>query len=53
MYIFKRKEYKYNMEKRTSKDVVVGAKFGRWTVLELDVKNPNTKAKNPPRFVLC
>lgn len=41
------------MEKKTSKDIVVGAKFGRWTILETNVKNPNSKAKNPPRTALC
>ena len=41
------------MEKKTSKDIVVGAKFGRWTILEINVKNPNSKAKNPPRTALC
>lgn len=41
------------MNKLTSKDVVPGAKFGRWTVLKINVKNPNSKAKNPPRTALC
>lgn len=41
------------MKTRTSKDIVVGAHFGRWTVLEVGVKNPNSKAKNPPRMALC
>lgn len=41
------------MQKRSAKDVVVGAKFNRWTVLEIDVKNPNSKAKKPPKMALC
>ena len=40
-------------KKRTSADVVVGAKFGRWTVLEVNVKNPESKAKKVPRQALC
>lgn len=39
--------------KKTSKDIIKGAKFGRWTVLETNVKNPNSKAKNPPRTAFC
>lgn len=30
-----------------------GAKFGRWTVLEINVTNPNSKAKKPPKCALC
>lgn len=41
------------MEKRTSKDIKVGAQFNRWTVLEVDVINPESKAKNPPRMAYC
>lgn len=41
------------MNKKTSKDVIVGAQFGRWTVLEVNTKNPASKAKNPPRVALC
>lgn len=41
------------MEQKTSKDVVVGAQFNRWTVLEVDVINPKSKAKNPPRMAYC
>jgi hypothetical protein len=41
------------MEKLTSKDIVVGAKFNRWTVLETNVINPASKAKNPPKMALC
>ena len=37
----------------TSKDVKVGAYFGRWKVLEINVINPNSKAKNPPKMALC
>ena len=33
-------------------DVQVGSKFGRWTVLALDVYNPNSKAK-PHKQALC
>lgn len=41
------------MNKRSSKDIVVGAKFGRWTVISTNVKNPKSKAKNPPKCALC
>lgn len=41
------------MNIKTSKDVVVGAKFNRWTVLEIDVINPESKAKKPPKMALC
>lgn len=37
----------------TSKDVKVGATFGRWKVLEVNTINPNSKAKNPPKMALC
>lgn len=40
------------MEK-SSKDVVPGAVFGRWTVLETNVVNPQSKAKKPPRMAFC
>ena len=30
-----------------------GAKFGRWTVLKINVTNPNSKAKKPPKCALC
>lgn len=30
-----------------------GDKYGRWTVLEVGVKNPESKAKNPPNMALC
>lgn len=33
--------------------IYVGAKFGRWTVLEVGLKNPKSKAKNPPIVALC
>lgn len=36
-----------------SKDIVIGAKFGRWKVLQINVINPNSKAKNPPRMAFC
>ena len=39
--------------KKTSADVVVGARFGEWTVIEVNVKNPNSKAKVVPRSALC
>ena len=39
--------------KKTSKDIKVGEKFGRWTILEIDTINPNSKAKNPPKMALC
>ena len=41
------------MQTKSSKDVVVGAQFGRWTVLATNVINPNSKAKKPPRTALC
>ena len=41
------------MQKLTSKDIFVGAKFNRWTVLEVNVINPNSKAKKPPKTALC
>lgn len=31
----------------TSKDIKVGARFGRWKVLEINTINPSSKAKNP------
>ncbi len=36
-----------------SSDIKVGAKFGRWTVLEINTVNPNSKAKRPPRMAFC
>ena len=33
--------------------VNVGDKFGRWTVLKVGVKNPQSKAKNPPSVAYC
>lgn len=41
------------MQKLTSKDIVVGAKINRWTILATNVTNPNSKAKNPPKMALC
>lgn len=38
---------------KSSKDVKIGAKFGRWTVLEIDVINPKSTAKKPPKMALC
>ena len=37
----------------TKKDVIVGARFGAWTVLEIEVKNPNSKAKRIRKGALC
>lgn len=37
----------------TSKDIKVGARFGRWKILEINTINPNSKAKNPPKMALC
>lgn len=37
----------------TSKDIQVGAIFGRWKVLEINTVNPNSKAKHPPKMALC
>lgn len=39
--------------KKSSKDVVVGAAFGRWTVLQTDVINPKSKAQKPPKMAYC
>lgn len=33
--------------------VNIGDKFGRWTVLKIGVKNPQSKAKNPPSMAYC
>lgn len=41
------------MDIKTSKDIIVGAKFGRWTVLQTNTLNPNCKAKHPPKMALC
>lgn len=37
----------------TSKDVIIGSRWGRWTVLEVGVYDPNSKAKKKVRKVLC
>ena len=37
----------------TSKDVIVGSRWGRWTVLEVGVYDPNSKEKKKVRKVLC
>lgn len=34
-------------------EVVIGKKFGDWTVLAIDVKNPNSKAKRVRLCALC
>lgn len=34
-------------------DIIVGKKFGDWTVLQIDVKNPNSKAKRVRMTALC
>lgn len=33
--------------------IKVGEKYGRWTVLEVGVKNPESKAKNPSNMAYC
>ena len=33
--------------------IYVGAKFGRWTVLDTDLLNPNSKAKQKVKYALC
>ena len=33
--------------------IQVGDKYGRWTVLQVKVKNPSSKAKNPPYMAYC
>lgn len=38
---------------KKSNIIKVGAKFGRWTILQIDVINPNSKAKKPPKMALC
>lgn len=37
----------------TRADVIPGARFGRWTVLEINVKNPQSKAKRPLNMAKC
>lgn len=37
----------------SKKEVTVGKKFGDWTVLEIEVKNPNSKAKRVRKGALC
>lgn len=37
----------------TKNDVIVGAKFGKWTILEREVKNPNSQAKRVRKGALC
>ena len=37
----------------TKNDVIVGAKFGKWTVLEREVKNPNSRAQRVRKGALC
>lgn len=37
----------------SSKDIQIGAMFGRWKVLEINTINPNSKAKHPPKMALC
>lgn len=34
-------------------EIVIGKKFGDWTVLAIDVKNPNSKAKRVRNTALC
>lgn len=34
-------------------DIKVDDKFGRWTVLEINTVNPDSKAKNPPKMAKC
>ena len=33
--------------------IKVGDKYGRWTVLKIGVRNPQSKAKNPPLMAYC
>ena len=37
----------------TKADVQVGKKFGKWTVLEIEVKNPESQAKRVRKGALC
>lgn len=37
----------------SKKEVTIGKKFGDWTVLEIEVKNPNSKAKRVRKGALC
>jgi hypothetical protein len=34
-------------------DIIVGKKFGDWTVLQIDVKNPLSQAKRKRMCALC
>ena len=34
-------------------EVIVGKKFGSWTVLQTEVKNPNSHAKRVRKGALC
>ena len=34
-------------------EVQIGKKFGSWTVLKIEVKNPNSKAKRVRKGALC
>lgn len=33
--------------------IKIGDKFGRWTVIEINTVNPESKAKKPPKMALC
>lgn len=37
----------------SKKDLFIGKKIGRWTILEMGVHNPNSKAKKPVPMALC
>lgn len=37
----------------SKKDLYVGKKIGRWTILKMDVYNPNSKAKKKVPTALC
>lgn len=39
--------------KNNYQNIKVGDKFGRWTVLQINVVNPDSKAKHPPKMALC
>lgn len=39
--------------KNNYQNIKVGDKFGRWTVLQINVVNPDSKAKHPPKTALC
>lgn len=37
----------------SAKDITIGSRWGRWTVLEVGVYNPESKAKIKVPMALC